>query len=284
MAGLLSGLDKLGLGGLEGMNLFDEADSKEAEIVKSKAPETVVMETDFLFDKTYECPVCYQSMKERTLKTGKAKLARTELNLRPVYEEIEPLKYDVIVCPHCGYASLSRFFGYMAPTQVKAVKENISATFRRNIVWKETYSYEDAIERYQLCLVNAIVKKAKASEKAYICLKAGWLAQAMQENMPVDDPDYASRQKEAKVLEREFMKNALEGFIGARQSESGPICGMDQNTVDYLIAVLAMEFGKYEVSGKLVSNIIVSPSSNERMKDRAREVKEILIEKMKQKK
>lgn len=284
MAGLLSGLNKLGLGGLEGMNLFEEAEAKEVEIVKPKAPETVIEETDFLFDKTYECPVCYQSLKERTVKTGKARLSRTELNLRPVYEDIEPLKYDVVVCPHCGYAALPKYYGHLSPSQIKAVKENISATFRKNVVWKETYSYEDALDRYQLCLANAIVMRAKPSEKAYICLRAGWLAQAMQENMPVDEHDYATKQKEAKELEREFLKNALEGFIAARQSESGLICGMDQNTVEYLIAVLAMEFGKYEVAAKLISNIIVSSSSNERMKERAREVKEILIEKMKQKK
>ena len=47
--------------------------------------------------------------------------------------------------------------------------------------------------------------------------------------------------------EREYRQSALEGFLAARQSESFPICGMDELTVDYLIAVLSMEFEHYDM-------------------------------------
>ena len=57
MTGLLSGLEKLGLKNLESMDIFEEEKKKEAieQANKQKVPE--VHETDFLFDKTYECPV-----------------------------------------------------------------------------------------------------------------------------------------------------------------------------------------------------------------------------------
>lgn len=284
MAGLLSGLDKLGLANLEKMDLYEEtasaekAGSKQVEIQK---PE--INEEDLLFDKTYECPVCYSTFKARTIRTGKAKLIRTDMDLRPVYEHIEPLKYDVILCPHCGYAVLTRFFQALTSSQVKAVRETVSQSYQGEENTKAVYSYEEAISYYKLCLANTIVKHGKTSEKAYICLKTGWLVRSMAENMDPSIPNYEQKQQDAKVQEKEFLKNALDGFITARQSEGYPMCGMDELTVEYLIAVLAMEFEQYEVSAKLISNIIVSPSANNRIKDKARDVKEALLTRIRDK-
>lgn len=283
MAGLLSGLDKLGLGKLEGMDLFEEQSPTESLIPTEQNSKPQFNEEDVLFDKTYECPVCYGTIKERTLRTGKVKLLHTDMDLRPVYENMEPLKYDVITCPHCGYAVLTRYFQGLTSSQIKEVKDKISKSFKSSDEKKAIYSYEEAIERYKLCLVNTIVKHGKASEKAYICLKGGWLVRSMMENMDPDDADYAAKRKEAREQEREFLRNALEGFIAARQSESYPMAGMDEITVEYLIAVLAMEFEKYDVAAKLITQIIVSPSANNRVKDKAREVKEILRVKMREK-
>lgn len=282
MAGLLSGLGDLGLKGLENMDIYDNKEEKSAEGEENgKAPE--VKEEDFLFDKTYECPVCDGTIKARTLKAGKVKLSHTDLDLRPVYEQVEPIKYDVIICPHCGYAALTRYFKGLTTGQIKAIRENISKAFKPVNEKKETYTYEEALNRYKLALANAIVKRGKASEKAYICLKAGWLLRSMQENMDRFEPCYEKKQKEAKVQEREFLKNALEGFISARESESYPMCGMDETTVEYLIGVLAMEFEQFDIASRLISGIIVSASANSRMKDKAREVKDMLIAKIKEK-
>lgn len=179
MAGLLDGLEKIGLGNLEGMDLYTDKEKAEAEKKKTPAPE--IKETDFIFDKTYECPVCYEKIKAKTIKASKARMVRTDQDLRPIYEHIEPLKYDVVLCPHCGYAALARYFGGLTASQIKAVKENISKSYHSITQDKETYTYEDALYRYKLCLVNSIVKKGKASEKAYICLKAGWLLRSYQD-------------------------------------------------------------------------------------------------------
>ncbi len=273
MAGLLSGLEKLGLKNLESMDLYEEE--------KKKVP--VFNETDFLFDKTYECPVCDSKIKARTLKASKARLLRTDMDLRPVYEHIEPLKYDVIICPECGYAALSRYFGGLTSTQIKAVKETISNSYQKTDAQNDIYTYEEALGRYKLCLANAIVKHAKASEKAYICLKTGWLLRSMGESLNKEAEGYAGELASLKEQENEFLKNALEGFLSARQTENYPMCGMDETTVEYLIAVLAMDFGQYDIASRLISGILVSTTATSRMKDKAREVKEVLIAKIKEK-
>ena len=278
MAGLLDGL---GLKNLEGMDLFEDQ-KKMAEPEKAKAP--VMQESDFLFDKSYECPVCYTQIKSRTLKAGKARLVRTDLDLRAVYENIEPLKYDVILCPHCGYAALRRYFGGLTQTQTKLIKENISRVFHVTEEPKAVFSYEYAIYLYKMSLANAMVKHAKASEKAYICLKAGWLCRSAWESLDKESADYEKKSKELKEQEKDFLRNAFEGFLKAREAENYPMCGMDEATVEYLVAVLAMDFEQYEISSRIVANLLVSPSVNSRMKDKARDLKELLIAKMREKK
>ena len=54
------------------------------------------------------------------------------------------------------------------------------------------------------------------------------------------------------------------------------MCGMDENTVMYLCAELARRVGKLDEAARLASTIITSRSAGERMKDRAREVKELV--------
>ena len=60
------------------------------------------------------------------------------------------------------------------------------------------------------------------------------------------------------------------------------MCGMDENTVDYLLAALAMEFGDYFDASKLLSKLITSYSVSNRLKDKARDAKEVLQAKMKE--
>lgn len=282
MADLLSGLDQFGLGDLKNMNLYDEP--KKAEVDASGKPAAPVMqEQDYLFDKAFTCPICDKPFKAKTVKVGKVKLAGTDLDLRPKYDQVDLLKYDVIMCPCCGYAALSRFFKFVTSPQAKNIKESISSKFKPQTEEKELYTYEDALERYKLTLVNAIVKQAKPSEKAYVCLKTAWLLRGKGEHMDTAAPDYAEEKKKLDEEENEYLHNALDGFLAARQTENFPICGMDEPTVDYLISVLAMRFEQYDVTSRLVSGILTNPTANPRMKDKARMVKEMVVKKIKEK-
>lgn len=276
MSGLLSGLEQFGLGNLENMDLYEKP-KKEEEAKK----ETVIQEQDFLFDKTFTCPICDKEFKSRTVKIGKAKLIGTDADLRPKYEHVDLLKYDIIMCPSCGYAALSRYFKFLTSPQAKRIKDTISKSFKPVTTQKEIYTYDEALERYKLTLANAIVKVAKPSEKAYICLKTAWLLRGKGESLDKVDPQYEAKKAQIDTEEKEFLKNALDGFIAARQSESFPMCGMDEATVDYVISVTAIKFEQYDVASRLIAQIISSPSTNPRMKDKARDLKEQILKEIK---
>ena len=278
---ILSGLGGLGLGGLEDMDIFD--DEEKEKKAKAKADAARIDEKDIVFDRTYECPVCYLNFPTKTVKTGKAKLLGTDPDLRPKYDIIDPAKYDVILCPRCGYAALSRFFDKITQPQAKLVKEKISINVHIPEYDDPICTYKEALERYKLALVNAVVKKSRASEKAYICLKGGWVARGYRESVLADPNPDLNLIAELEQQEDEYLQNAYKGFVEARQSEGFPMCGMDEATIDYLLAVLAARFKKFDVASKMLASVLTSPAANPRMKDRARDLKEEILKELKKK-
>ncbi len=238
-------------------------------------------EAEKLFNKKYTCPICDNKFLAKTVKSGKARTLRTDMDLRNVFDGIEPLKYEVILCQNCGYAALAKFFDGVTAIQQKNVEEKITPNFKPLNDEGDEYTYEQALARYKIAYANAVVKMVKASEGAYLSLKTGWLCRSYREDLEAKealDPETAER---LEAMEREYLSKAYQHFTKAVASENFPICGMDENTVDYLMAVLAMECGDYTVSSKLLSKLITSPTCAGRVKDKARDVKEILLEKMK---
>lgn len=274
MGSLFSGLEKFGLSKLEKMDVFEE-ESKKAE-ENGKAVTKEVHEEDFLFDKSYDCPVCDEEFHSRMIRTGRVKLLSSDTDLRPKYQHVDCLKYDVLVCPKCGYAALSRFFKFMLPAQAKLIRENISSNFKGLPGSGNTYTYDEAIERHQLALANTVVKKAKNSERAYTCLKTAWLFRGKAETLPEDTPDRDTVLEELKKGEKELLENAYTGFESAFSQEDFPMCGMDEITLTYLLADLARRTGRKEESSRWVSRVLTAKGANERIKNRARDIKELL--------
>lgn len=277
MSDIFSDLSSMGFSGLGGMKIFDDEEEKKQKAKQdAKTGAVQVNEVDFLFDKSVQCPVCDKEFKTKTVKTGKARLIGSDPDLRPKYQGIDSVKYDVIVCPHCGYGALSRFFSYMTTHQAKLIHDNVTVSFKGLSPAGEIYSYDDAISRYKLALLNTVVKKAKISERAYTCLKIAWLYRGKAEHLTGDEPDYARQKEGCNKAELEFISNAYEGFMMAVSKELFPICGMDETTMDYLIANLAKQLGKKDEALRMVSKILTSPTANPKIKDKARDLKDLI--------
>lgn len=277
--GLLSGLESLGLGKVAKEQKVFEEENKDAAVGKKTPQKPRLTEEEVLFDKKYSCPVCEHEFTSKMLRAGKVKLVSSDLDLRPVYEVMEPLKYDAVVCPKCGYGALNRFWTPLMNAQVDLVKEQISANFKGMPVLGNSYSFDEALLRYKMVLMSAIVKKAKASEKAYTCLKMGWLLRAKAESMPEDLDNRAVVVGDLKKEEMECLKNALEGFKSAFEKESFPMCGMDEITVTYLVGELARRCGNFDEAGRWISRVLTNQNANDRIKNKARDIKELISEK-----
>ena len=264
---ILSGLGKFGLGDLEGQKLYGDKTStgkknnESAETV-TKAPE----EADFLYEKKYTCPVCGEEFTALTIRTGKVHVKKVDMDLKPNYEQVDEIKYDIIACPDCGYAALGRYFNGLTARQIDEVRNKICMHFKAQKEKKSIYTYKDA----------------KDSEKAYLCLKTAWLIRGETASfVQGQTPDYETRKAQNDEEEMELLKNALDGLVLARQKEDFPIAGMNTMTLDYLLAALYLETGQYDYASKMIGEILVSRTANSHMKDRARDLKDLLDKKKK---
>lgn len=275
--GIFSGLKNLGLGDLEGKNLFEEETKTAEQAAEPPQPE----EKDFILDKSFTCPVCDKNFTARVMKTGKAELVSMDLDLRPRYVGVDATKYDVELCPHCGYAALTRYFTALTSGQIHLINDQISNKVKLQQYTEEYYTYEEAMERYKVALACAMVKKAKNSEKAYICLKSAWLVRGYREELESKRQLSPEQKVELNGLEMEYLQNAFKGFVEAQKSERYPMCGMDEYTMDYLTAALAFEVGELDVASQCVSRLLASMANN-RVKDKARDLKDLIVAKKKE--
>lgn len=287
MDNLLSGLGKFGLDENVATKLYEEESSsaKRGEGAAETAAPAGPKEEDFLLLKSVRCPICDGVFRTPMIKSGRAKRKEPDLDLRPRFEYIDTNKYDVASCPKCGFTAMHRYYAHLTPVQVKLIKEGVIEKFKtppaKEITELETIDYDTAIERFKLALYTAIVKKAANSEKAYICLKISWLLRGKLEEL-VKDPE---KNKDA-ILEcrkdyQSFYVQAFDGFVKAMSTENYPMAGMDQSTVDLLIAAMAYNLGKYDYASRFVSQLIVSRTAGNNIKTRAHELKEKIVEKLK---
>ena len=119
---LFQGLEKVGLGMLSGLDIYESEEEKTTTKEAAQEETVKITEEDYLFDKAYECPVCGENFKSKTVKANRAKLVGTDMDLRPRYQGIDIVKYDCITCKKCGYSALTRYFNHLSDMQVKLVK------------------------------------------------------------------------------------------------------------------------------------------------------------------
>lgn len=258
------------------MQVFENAESKKtldvSETVKSEKKEPVIREEDILFPKTYQCPVCDKTFKTLAVRAGKIRSIGQDEDLRPLYKEMDPIKYDAIVCPYCGYGALSRYFDSVMPIQKKKLRAEIKEKFKGIEVSTDLFSYEEAIMRYKMVLLCDVVGGVKNSRKAYTCLKLAWVIRGRmeKEELKLEPSEYEKLFAE----EMECIQNAYDGYVLAFSTEDFPMSGMDEITVTYLNAELAFRLGKYRESLMLLSRILGNINVSSRIKEKALDLKQ----------
>ena len=105
-----------------------------------------------------------------------------------------------------------------------------------------------------------MVKKDKDSEKAHLCLKTAWLYRIKgdQEN------------------ENKFLTRSLDQFLKAYEYERLPVAGLNEPSLMYLIGELYRRLDDNASALKWFSNVIVSRDVSPRIKDMAREQKDVI--------
>ncbi len=270
--GIFSGLEILGFKD-EKRNIYEEPKSqKKVEGTKKEKKEKIVREEDILFPKTYNCPICDNSFKSLAVRAGKLRSREHDDDLRPRYKGVDPLKYDAIVCPNCGYSAIARYFNRVMPVQGKRIRAEIMPKFQGIVLSQDKYSYEDAVLHYKMVLMCDVVGGVQTSRRAYTCLKMAWVIRGWLETEGSSMPE--DKKKELEADHKECIQNAYEGYVKAFSSETFPMSGMDEMTLTYLVSQLAFEVGDYAASLRMLSKVLGNQGAPARIKDKALELKE----------
>lgn len=229
-------------------------------------------ESSYVFDKSVNCPICDSDFKTKQVKTGKARFLGTEADLRPVYSGIDTIKYDVCMCPYCGYASVLREFNNVTPKQRVLLQESIACKFTSVQETEAYYTYDIAIKRYKMALLTAMTKPTRGSEQAYLCLKLAWLYRGAADEMKHEHPEKQQRIDKYLKLEEEYIQKAYKGFSDALLKEYPPICNMDEMTINSLLAQLAHRCEDDDTAQRFAFMVMGSKNASAKAKDRAREL------------
>lgn len=256
---IFSGLEDLGFQDISVENLYKkEVDEKVEEKIEQSEEEKL---KSHLYDRQVTCPVCENIFKARAVKTSSYRVIKQDSDLFINYSLVNPYFYDVWICNSCGYSAMKNDFNKIRNFQIDSIKQKITPRWNRK-KYPDVYDINIAIERYKLSLLNYFVMEAKASKKAMNCLKLAWMYRSLED-------------KDNELI---FLKQALEGFNEAYFDESFPIYGMDKFTCMYLIGELNRRVGNSDESMSWFSKIIVTQGVPQKLKDRARDQKDLITE------
>ncbi|MCI1944789.1 DUF2225 domain-containing protein [Clostridium luticellarii] len=212
-----------------------------------------------LYNKKIICPVCGTEFNAKAIKKSSYRIVKKDSDFFIRYSIINPYFYDVWVCDNCGYAAIKNDFPNLSDRDADIIKEKISSRWHPKN-YPEVYDVDLALQRYKLSLLNYHVIGAKASKKAINFLKIAWMY----------------RLKEDSENETKSLIQALDNFSTAYYNEPSPICGMEKFTTMYLIGELMRRTGKGEDSLIWFSQILTSITAPAKIKDMARDQKDLV--------
>jgi Uncharacterized protein conserved in bacteria len=243
--------------------------------------DAIAKEKTLILDRRYTCPICDKQIRAKSVKSNSAKFVDTMADLRPIHNNINVTKYDAVCCPNCGFAALTKNFTTTTSIQRKLIHEQIEANYKSHEeVECDIYTTEVAISRMKMVLLCTVTKGGKESEIGNVCVKISWLYQSLAEEVSDDDPN--AEEKRAMYIKEadNAALNAYEHLSKARMTEDFPIAGMNETTLDYLLAYYAYKKGEYQTCMQYLSGVVSNRNTTPRLKDKSLELKDLVAPKL----
>lgn len=193
-----------------------------------------------VYDTEVTCPACEQTFKITKVRIRAVRLVRQDTDFCPYYEGENPLFYEAVVCPHCGFAThITHLKDELNHIEKNRIKEQITRRWTpRSFHGKR--DLEKAMEAFKLVLLNLNIRGAPQSDIAKICLRIAWLYR------------YAGDTEQEQL----YLKHALTGYIKAYEEENLSHTKIDQFTLLYIIGELCSRTGRTEEALQWFSRLI----------------------------
>lgn len=188
----------------------------------------------YYYDSEVHCKFCKNHYTTYKVRPNRFKITEEQSDFMPIYEGLNPLLYEVAICPHCGYAhhkSMTRTYGpFMQLIEEIYIKE---LQKRPNLCHERTI--DDAILSFKLAYLVCRASMEESLLMANIALKIAWLYR-----LKGDVPQ-----------ERRFMLAARDFY-----SKSFASSQEGSERIQYLYAELSLRLGDIPEAKKSFSRLI----------------------------
>ena len=223
------------------------------------------MELTPFYDKKMTCLNCKEHFTTTKVRSRFARVSSTDSDFKPNYKdsEVNPLFYNIAVCPSCGFSFTDDFAPYFAPGTKEQIASTITAGWQRQTFGNER-TIDQAIDTYKLGYLSAVVKKEKALTIAGITLRTAWLYRILENS----------------VEEQRFLTIARNLYEDAYSADDHVGTQMSETRVLYMVAELSYRAGDREKATQYFSKIIetqrtsTEPQLIEMTKERWQEIRE----------
>lgn len=217
------------------------------------------------YKKGITCIHCENKYRTTKIRSRFVRVSSYETDFKPLYADpsVNPLYYNVAVCPQCGFSFTEDFSPYFAPGTKEDIFKQLSEKWQKRS-FEEERSVKEAIETYKLAYLSATLKKEKSLSIAGLALRISWLY----------------REEENIEEELRFMAIARNLYTTAYSEGDHIGTQMSEIRILYLLAELARRIGDEAEAIKGFSRVIeaqrtaTEPAVIEMAKDRWREMRE----------
>lgn len=237
-------------------------------------------EKKYIFAKKMKCVNCGGAFNDLRVLNSKLRRKEPDMDLRPRFQFVDALKYGVTACPFCGYAAPAKNFENLSSLQQKWIREKITSNFMPREQYKEpTLDYASAVSQYEIALVCAMIMEKPVSEQAYLCLQTSWVIRGRIEEAQAEEKQVLTENELEKLKEKEerYYRQAYDGLVKAYTQEDFPICGMDESTFNYLLAVMSFRFKEYDSATRYCGNVVQARGVSTKLKDKALMLKDDIL-------
>ena len=215
----------------------------------------------YLYPKKHTCTVCDFEFTKQTIRTTKLRVLQVETDFRSKHKDIDPNRYEVLLCRNCGFAALPAHFDKIVNRQREAILTKIKPSYK-HVEFEMPLSLDDAVATYKQAFLCAEAMDAKVSVKAFLSLRLAWVY----------------REEGRSADEAKYIKDAYEGLKEAFSTENFPLGNMDEATAKYLIADLARRSGQMGEAMRWVADVVVARGIPSAIKEKAVRLKDLIRE------
>lgn len=202
-------------------------------------------EVEILYDKKVKCPVCDNEFTTKKVRISKLQLVKQDTDFMPFYNEENPIKYSIFVCPNCGYSATEDKFDSITNRKRDIILKEIALKWNKRS-YGGIRTIEQSIEAYKLAIYIGQLLEYSKIEMGSLALNLAWLY----------------RLKNSQEDETRFLRLAKAFFEEGYYKEPLSNANMDEIKLTYLIGEIYRRLGEREKSLKWFNNVISSHGIN----------------------